>query len=96
MSTRNLDDPAGEDAAPHRRDPKDPAFSAVHAAQLFLTSTVPLSSARLAKLEGVLKALAAVRWEDATPEEREAGWGLTLRLTLLKRAPAVGDRKRKK
>jgi hypothetical protein len=84
MSTGNLDDPPGEDIAPHRCDPKDPAFRAVHAAEQFLSCAEALSPARLAELEGLLKDLAAVPWEDATPEGREAGWGLTLRLTLLK------------
>jgi hypothetical protein len=40
--------------------------------------------ARLTKVTELLKALAGVRWEDASPKDREAGWGLTLRLTLLK------------
>jgi hypothetical protein len=92
MCTGNLDRPTDEDIAPHGRDPKDPASGAVHDAQLFLTRTGPLTPDRFAELEGLLRALADVRWEDATPEQREAGWHLTLRLTLLKRGPVRGHR----
>jgi hypothetical protein len=42
---------------------------------------------RAAEAERLLKALAATRWEDATPKEKEQGWMLTLRLALLKQAP---------
>jgi hypothetical protein len=62
---------------------------AIQAAERFVKrmDAAPATAARLAQAGELLKALNAVRWEDATPEDREAGWSLTLRLTLLKQDP---------
>jgi hypothetical protein len=60
-------------------------MSPIDAAALFvkqMEKEAP-TPARLTEAEGLLETLAAVRWENASPEDREAGWKLTLRLTLL-------------
>jgi hypothetical protein len=63
-------------------------MQAIKAAESFLAlvDAGPPTPARLTKVTELLQALAAVRWEDASPKDREAGWGLTLHLTLLKQA----------
>ena len=73
---------------------------AIDAAERFvkLLDTVPPTPTTLAEANRLLKALAAVPWEDTTARNREAGWTLTLRLSLLKcglgqpasQTPAVG------
>jgi hypothetical protein len=62
---------------------------AIDAAERFvkLLDAVPPTPARLAEAKRLLKALAAVPWEDTTARTREAGWTLTLRLSLLKYGP---------
>jgi hypothetical protein len=60
------------------------AMQAIHAAERFVKQMEKDPSAvHLTKVDGLLKALAAVSWEDASPRDREIGWGLTLRLALL-------------
>jgi hypothetical protein len=92
MNTRHRVTATGA-RAPRRPDPKDPAFQAIRAGQQFLASTGPLTPARLAELEGLLRDLAAVRWEDTGRSSREVGWLIWLRLCLLKYCPGHEGRR---
>jgi hypothetical protein len=48
-----------------------------------LMQSAPRTAARQDEADKLLKALTAAAWDDASPEEREDGWALILRLTLL-------------
>ena len=48
-----------------------------------LLKSIPRTSAVQDEADKLLKALTAAPWDGASPEEREAGWALILRLTLL-------------
>src|SRR4051812_42088509 len=85
--------PDGADARPllwHLPLPSGAAMRAIDEAERFvkLSKGVPMTAARQDEADKLLKALAAAPWDDASPEEREAGWALILRLTLLTQDPS--------
>jgi hypothetical protein len=54
-----------------------------------LMESCPRTPARQSEAETALKALLAAPWDAAEPEDREAGWTLILRRTLLTRGQSI-------